>query len=285
MTEFKEPSEYLKEAIKWDEGYDLNKDIEIIAEYAKTHDIKGKYHLDLIYSNNDLGIKIMDELPRRVAIHHIRIINTHRIKANVDEFIDAVLEYSEEKIAKMGFLRILEDVTRQLEGEEARKRFQKRRERLEKAPIPRILNYGDIYSIFHKFNDYIFQANYSAQFFNNESELKITSTVFEAFKPEIDPNKVKRIEDLSQKDVVRLLRVVNSFKRKDIVDKFLSDIGDFEDLYDLFNLFVGYIFHEYENANYFLDEPELSTDPRYIPWQITMFGRPTVIEKQDKFKI
>ena len=283
MTEFKgpfkQPSEYLKEAIKWDEGYDLNKDIETIAEYAKMHDIKGKMHLDLIYSNTTLGIKTMDELPRRIAIYYIRLINTHRIKANVDEFIDIVLEYSEEKIAKMGILRVLEDVTRQLEGEEAGERFKKRRERLEKAPVPRILNYGDIYSIFYKFNDYIFQARMDAHFFENEPELKITGTVFETFKPDINPNKIKRIEDLPQKDVIRLLRVVNSFKRKDIVNKFLSDIGDFEDLYELFNLFVGYIFHEYENANYFLDEPELSTDPKYIPWQTTMFGRPVVIER------
>lgn len=129
MTEFegpfKQPSEYLKEAIKWSEGYNLNKDIETIAEYAKTHDIKETRHLDLIYSNTTLGIKTMDELPRRVAIYYIRLINAHRIKANVDDFIDIVLEYSEEKIAKMGILRVLEDVAGQLEGEEARKRFKK----------------------------------------------------------------------------------------------------------------------------------------------------------------
>lgn len=29
----------------------------------------------------------------------------------------------------------------------------------------------------------------------------------------------------------------------------------------MFSLFVGYIFNEYDSANYFLNEPEL--DPRY----------------------
>lgn len=285
VVELKESSVLLEEANKLDDGYDLYKDIGAIAEYAKTHNIAEKgvlfnriRHQDLEYSHVRLGIKIMDELPRRVSIYHVRLLNCHRIPASVDEFIDIVLEFSMEKVAKRGYLRIVEATVKEFEGEEARKRHQRKREILENAPIPKPVHYGDIYSIFEKFNDYVFQNWVTANFFMNEPELAMIGTVFDEFSPEVNPDKIKRIEDLTKKDVIRLLRVVNSFRRKDIVDKFLTDIGDFDNLHDLFNLFVGYVFQEYKNANYFLNEPELSTDPKCIPWQITMFGRPVVIE-------
>lgn len=65
---------------------------------------------------------------------------------------------------------------------------------------------------------------------------------------EVDPNNITKIEDLTQKDLVRLLRIINSFRRKDIVDKFITDIG------------------------------ELSANPKYFAWQISMWGCPTVGE-------
>ncbi len=64
-----------------------------------------------------------------------------------------------------------------------------------------------------------------------------------------------------------------SLKERQQQHEFLSEIGDFESIYDLFQLYIGYIFHEYENAHYFLDEPEL--DPKEKEFQTIILNRPT----------
>ncbi len=259
-----------EKANKLDEGYDLYKDIEVLAEYAKSHDLKGKMHQDLFYSHAIMDVKRLDEIPRRLAIYLIRLLNTFRERSVANEYIDVVIDWSGSS-CKL-FMKITESVV----GEEKIKKYKKERERLENIPLS--LHVGDIYDIFTQFVDYIFQSWSFANFFMYEPELKITGTVFDEYSPEVNPDNIKKIEDLTQKDLVRLLRIINSFRRRDIVDKFVTDIGDFEDLYDLLYLFVGYVFQDYKNANFFLDEPELSSDPKYIPWQITMFGGPTVRE-------
>ena len=262
----KDAKELLEEANKFDEGYDLDKDIETIAEYAKTHDMTTIIHKDSKFVYLNSVIKRLDDIPRRIAIYLIRSLNTMRIRGVFDEFVHVVFTNTGTPWS------LIESLVGELKGEEARKEVQRERERLEKIPILQNLDIGNIYDFFATFVDYFFESIIPAKFFVDEPELKMKDTVFETFIPEIDPGNIKRIEDSPKKDIIRLLRVVNSFRRKDIVDKFLADIGDFEDLYDLFYLFVGYVFQEYRSANYFLDEPELSTDPKYIPWQTTMFG-------------
>jgi hypothetical protein len=221
-------------------------------------------------------------MPRRLGIYAIRLINLFRERPHVDEFYDSIFHISMEKVAHMGILDIVEGAVGQLHGEEARKEMHKERERLEKAPTSVSLDSDDIYEMFGTLVDYLFMFWVKVNYFTNEPEITMTGTVFENFPPEVDPDSVRKIEDLTQKDVVRLLRIVNSFRRKDIVDKFITDIGDVEDLYDMFSLFVGYIFQDYKNANYFLDEPELSADPKYVPWQISIFGKPTHSEYAGK---
>ena len=82
----------------------------------------------------------------------------------------------------------------------------------------------------------------------------IEDTIFGVYRAEIDPNEVKKLDDLTKNDAIRLVRVINSFRREDAVDRFLSVI-DINDVYELFSLYISYIFHEYREANYFLDEP------------------------------
>jgi hypothetical protein len=261
----------LKDAYKLDEGYDLYKDIDAIAEYAKTHD-RPKNHKDHFYYSKNLHIKNLNGMPRRLGIYAIRSLNLFRLRPRVDEFYDSVFTISMDKLARDGTLKVVEGAIGQLIGEEARKKVKKERERLEKVPTPVTLEENEVYSVFGTLVDYLFVYWTNVNYFMDEPELKMEGTVFDNFLPEVDPNNIRKIEDLTQKDVVRLLRIVNSFRRKDIVDKFITDIGDVEDLYDLFYLFVGYVFQDYKNANYFLDEPELSSDQKYVPWQISLFG-------------
>lgn len=218
-------------------------------------------------------------------LHYLRFINLFRTRQHVDEFIELGLTGTPAKYYKKfpEITRSLEKAIKEQKPEQL-KEFEKEKKILEEAPVEISMELGDIYTIFNILVDYTFQLvpqtggilnlYNKANYFYDEQELKIKGTAFEEFYPEVDPKLVKHLQDLIKKDVQRLLRAFNSFRRKDIVDKFLTDIGDFENIYDMFSLFVGYIFYEYENADYFLDEPELST--KFPSWQITKFGKKTI---------
>ena len=182
-------------------------------------------------------VKKLDDLPKNAAIYILRVVNTHRAKGEVDEFVESVLT-------------------------------------LEVA----LTDIGDLYTVFSTFGEHLFIMFDKAHYFQDEPEFYnlIGKTVFEAYPTEVDPRKIKKLEDLTKNDAIRLIRVLNSFRRKDMVDIFLSTVGDFESIYELFQLYISYIFHEYENANYFLDEPEL--DPKEKEFQTIILNRPTKFE-------
>lgn len=189
------------------------------------------------YANPPM-IKKFDDLPRKAAIHFLRMANRFRAIGEVDDFINDVLKIPE-------------------------------------TPT----DIGDIYDIFGLFAEYIFIMFDKAHYFQDEPEYKnlIGKTVFEVYKTEIDPDSIKKLNDLTKNDAIRLLRVINSFRRKDTVDRFISEM-DFDSIYDLFSLYIGYIFHEYDKANYFLDEPELN--PKETEFQEKEFGDITKFEGQ-----
>lgn len=258
-------------------GTRVDMSVEELETYAKAHindpdwaftPFRNKIHIDYLVDASE--VYKLDDISLKAAIYILRMINVYEARGEVDEFIESGLNISIEKLAKKGYLKVMESVIKELEGEEARKKFQKKREKLEKAPIPVRLDF-DIYTVFKDLTDYIFALYDNANLFYDEPELKIKEKVFEVIPTEANPDKIKKLDDLTHKDAIRLLRVFNSFRRKDIVDKFLIEIGDFEDIYMMFHLFVGYLFHEYDTADFFLNEPEL--DPRYPGWQKITFGR------------
>lgn len=283
----------------WNQQY-LEKDIKEIEDYAREHPegwqkyvIQGgniRWHKDVLiigFREENDKVTSLNKMPRTSALHYLRFINLFRTRQHFDEFIrlgltgtPAIYYKRFPEIAK-SFEKFLRE-----QKSEYLEEFEKEKKIMEEAPVEKSMELGDIYSIFNILVNYTFQLvpqtggildlYNKANYFHDETELKIKRTVFKEFSPDIDPKLITHLQDLTKKDAIRLLRVFNSFRRKDIVDKFLTDIGDFENIYDMSSLFVGYIFHEYENANYFLEEPELST--KFPSWQTTKFGAPTKIE-------
>lgn len=276
---------------------DLEKDIKEIEDYAREHPegwqkyvIRGgeiRWHKDVLiigFREENDKVTSLDKMPRTSALHFLRFINLFRTRQHVDEFIDLGLTGTPATYYKR-FPEIVKSFEKFLKERKPEyiKEFEREKKIMEKAPVEKFMELGDIYTIFDILTNYTFQLipqtggildlYKNANYFYNEPELKIKGTVFKEFFPEIDPKNIKHLQDLTKKDVIRLLRIFNSFRRKEIVDKFLTDIGDFENIYDMFSLFVGYIFYEYEDANYFLDEPELST--KFPSWQIVKFGKKT----------
>lgn len=276
----------------WDQQ-DLEKDIREIEDYAREHpegwqkyiiregDIR--WHKDVLIigvrEEND-KVTSLENMPRSSALHFLRVINLFREKQRVDEFIDLGPTGTPEKYYKR-FPEIVKSLGKAIKEQcpEEIKGFEKEKKIMEETPIKKFMDIGDIYNIFNMLVDYVFQLvpvtggvlhlYNRANYFLDEPELKTKATVFE-IHPEINHENIKHLQDLTHKDAIRLLRAFNSFRRKDIVDKFFTDIGDFENIYEMFSLFVGYLFHEYENANYFLNEPELY--PKLPNWQIVNFG-------------
>lgn len=220
----------------------------------------------------------LEDLPRKAAIYILRMLNIHRAKGEVDEYINEVLLLTLDR-ALQEYPCVL-DITA-CYYPERKAEIDKIKEELKKALKNIPTDMGDIYTIISTFGEYLFVTFDTAHYFQDEPEYKdlVGKTVFEVYKTDIDPDKVKKLDDLTKNDAIRLVRVINSLRqefRKDMINKFLSDIGDFESVYDLFSLYVGYIFHEYENANYFLDEPEL--DPKEKEFQTREFDRPVKFE-------
>lgn len=174
-----EKAKYTELAYKLDERYDLYKDIEDMAEWAKTHNPREKPHKDYWYSYMDLDIKSLDEMPRRLAIYKIRTFNRYREGNLADEYIEQILNINMEKVAHKGYLKIMEDVIGEMEGDEQRKEYQKERERLEKAPIPISLEGKGVYDMFSSFVDFMFMNWIYADYFTHEQELLMEDTVFE----------------------------------------------------------------------------------------------------------
>lgn len=243
-------------------------------EFEKIIDIT-RLELDFPPYVNYVKVKKLEDLPRKAAIYLLRSTNKYRARGEVDEYVKNVLTMTNEKAIKdfPCILDILECF------------YPERREEIDK--IKKDLNMslkgvttdiGDLYTIFSTLAGHLFLFFDDANYFSDELEYinLIGKTVFDIYPTEVDPKKIKKLEELSKKDAQRLIRVINSFRRKDIVDRFLSEIGDFESIYDLFQLYIGYVFHEYDNANYFLDEPEL--DPTNKEFQIKEFTIPTVFE-------
>lgn len=255
--------------------------IEELEEYAKTHNIRGFRNKDFIdYLTTASDVHKLDDIPLNSALHILRMINVYEVKREVDEFIENGLGISLVKIAKEK-PEIMESLGEAIEKlfPERKKEYDEMLKKLEKEPVPILADLGDIYSIFQALTDYMFVLYDNANLFYDEPELKIKETVFEVIPMEVNPDKIKKLDDLTHKDAIRLLRVFNSFRRKDTVDKFLTDIGDFEDIYEMFALFVGHLFHEYaDTANFFMDEPELN--PKYKAWQTITFGRPVRLTEE-----
>ncbi len=225
------------------------------------------------YANPPM-IKKLDDLPRKAAIHFLRMANRFRARGNIDDFIDNVLTLTADKaIQKYPFVL---DIVGQMHPER-KEEIDRIKEDLDKMLIGVQTDIGNIYQIFGLFAEYLFVMFDKAHYFQDEPEYRdlIGKTVFEVYKTEIDPDKVKKLDDLTKNDAIRLVRVINSFRRKDTVDRFLSEM-DFDNIYDLFSLYIGYIFHEYDKANYFLDEPEL--DPKETEFQEKEFGDITKFE-------
>lgn len=178
----------------------------------------------------------MNDLSKEKVIYLLRFINTFRLRGMVDEFMSFVINVKE----------IMEKYTL---GESIPEFF--------------IQKY-DIYELFYTLVDYVFLEYDNAKFFVNEPELA-DSTIGDVsylYKVEVDPLKVKKLMNLTKHDAIRLLRTFNTFRKRDTVDKFLTQIGDIENIYDTFSNFVNYLFEEYYNADYFKSEPEL-IDPLF----------------------
>ncbi len=220
-------------------------------------------------------VKKLDDLPRNAAIYILRVVNAHRAKGEVDEFIEHVLLLSFEDALK-DYPCILEIVA--CYKPERKEEIEKIKKELDKILRSKTTEIGDLYTVFSTFAEHFFITFDKAKYFQDEPEYKnmIGKTVFDIYPTEVDPKNVKKLDDLTKNDAIRLIRVLNSFRRKNTVDMFLSTIGDFENIYELFQLFISYIFHEYENANYFLDEPEL--DPKEKEFQTIILNRPTKFE-------
>lgn len=220
-------------------------------------------------------VKKLEDLPRKAAIYILRVVNAHRAKGEIDEFIEHVLLMTFEKAMK-DFPCVL-DIAKCFYPER-KEEIEELKKEIDNMLVYKTTDIGDIYTIFSTFGEHFFITFDEANYFQNEPEYNnlIGKTVFDAYPTEVDPSKIKKLDDLTKKDAQRLIRVINSFRRKDVVDRFLSEIGDFENIYELFQLYIGYIFHEYENAHYFLDEPEL--DPKEKEFQTVILNRPTKFE-------
>lgn len=225
------------------------------------------------YANPPM-IKKLDDLPRKAAIHMLRLANRFRARGVVDDFIDNVLTLTADK-AMQKYPFVL-DIVGDMQPEK-REEIDRIKKDLDKMLVGIQTDIGDIYQIFGLFAEYLFVYFDKAHYFQDEQEYKnlIGQTVFEVYKTEIDTDKVKKLDDLTKNDAIRLVRVINSFRIKEKVDRFLSEM-DFDNIYDLFSLYIGYIFHEYDKANYFLDEPEL--DPKETEFQEKEFGVITKFE-------
>jgi len=220
-------------------------------------------------------VKKLDDFPKNAAIYILRVVNAHRAKGEVDEFIESVLLLTLEDALK-DFPCVL-DIAACFHPER-KQEIEKIKRELDKTLKNKPTDIGDLYTVFSTFGEHYFIMFDKAHYFQNEPEFYNLKgkTVFEAYPTEVDPREIKKLDDLTKNDAIRLLRVVNSFRRKDMVDIFLSTVGDFESIYELFQLYISYIFHEYENANYFLDEPEL--DPKEKEFQTLILNRPTKFE-------
>lgn len=203
------------------------------------------------YANTHL-INKLDDLPQKAAIHLLRLANRFRIKYIVDDFIENILTLTTDN-ATQKFPCVLDIVECTLS---------ERSDEIDriKNDIDKTLTYApndteDIYHIFDTFAKYLFVLFDRANYFQDEPEYKhlIEDTIFGVYRTEINPDKIEKLDDLTKNDAIRLVRVINSFRRKDAVDRFLSVI-DINNIYDLFSLYISYIFHEYREANYFLDE-------------------------------
>jgi hypothetical protein len=223
---------------------------------------------------HEAKVEKLDDLPRNAAIYILRVVNAHRARGEIDEFIEHILLLSFEDAMKE-FPCVIDIVA--CYKPERQEEVEKIKRELAKLPKKLHTDIGDIYTIFSTFGEHFFVMFEKAKYFQDEPEYYNLEgkTVFDVYPTEVDPNKVKKLDDLTKNDAIRLIRVVNSFRRKDAVDIFLSTI-DFESIYELFQLYITYIFHEYENANYFLDEPEL--DPKEKEFQTIILNRPTKFE-------
>lgn len=204
------------------------------------------------YANTHL-INKLDDLPKRAAIHLLRLASRFRRKYVVDNFIENVLTIRTEN-ATQKFPCVLDVV--ECTNNERRDEIDRIKDDIDKTLTHTPNELGDIYHTFDAFAEYLFALFDHANYFKDEQEYKylIEDTIFGVYRAEIDPNEVKKLDDLTKNDAIRLVRVINSFRREDAVDRFLSVI-DINDIYELFSIYISYIFHEYRNANYFLDEP------------------------------
>lgn len=201
--------------------------------------------------DDEYNISKMDDISKKEAIHLLRSINIYRLKGVVDEFINFVIN--------------VKDIMEKYEKDE---------------PIPKfIMQNRETYELFHYLVDYTFQEYDNAKYFADEPELAdhIIGDVSHLYRIEQDPSNVKKLVDLTRHDAIHLLRIFNSFRKSYTVDQFFTQMGDVENVYDTFSNFVGYIFGEYGNANYFKNEPEL-IDPVF---QEKEFGK--VIESEGKY--
>lgn len=236
---------------------------------------KGNFEIGVPPYVTEYHVKKLDDLPRKAAIYILRVVNAHRAKGEVDEFIEKVLLLSFEDTLR-DFPCILDIVAC---AYPARKQeIEKIKKELDKTLKNKPTEIGDLYTVFSTFGEHFFIMFDNAHYFQDEPEYKnmVGKTVFDVYPTEVDPKEIKKLDDLTKNDAIRLVRVLNSFRRKDTVDMFLSNVGDFENIYELFQLYIAYIFHEYENANFFLNEPEL--DPKEKEFQTIILNRPTKFE-------
>lgn len=202
---------------------------------------------------NTHRIKKLDDLPQKAAVHILRLANRFREKWKVDDFIENVLTITTDNSTQK-FPCTLDVV--ECTYPERRDELYRIKKDIDKTLIHAPNEIGDIYHLFRTFAKYLFALFDRAHYFQDEPEYKhlVEDTIFGAYRTEIDPDEIKHLDDLTKNDAIRLIRVINSFRRKDAVDRFLSVI-DVDDIYDLFSLYISYIFNEYREANYFLDEP------------------------------